>query len=132
MIQLFRDTVVHHLEGSPWPVHRTLPDDVAEVPCIAVPRPRLLPDSTTNTLITGLCIVLVVGNRINNADAQNELDDVTDLVIDRFGGLAKSIRLEDPVIKRLVLQEVNPTTVLVAGNEYHAYALSIEATMATC
>lgn len=130
MITQLRDAVAHHLDGSPWPVHRHLPDDVAEVPCIAVPRPRLFP--AEHTLVTGQVAVLVVGNRLNSRDAQVELDDITDLVIERFGGLAKSIRLEDPVLKRLLLQEVNPTTVGVAGQEFPAYALTIEATMALC
>src|SRR5882672_4886077 len=127
MLSQLREIVAHHLDGSPWPVHHYLPDDVAEVPCIAVPRPRLFPGE--QNLITGTLVVLVVGNRLNTTDAQAELDQVADLVVGRFGGVAKSVRPESPTVLRLVLDDVSPTTVLVAGQEFPVYALTVTATI---
>jgi hypothetical protein len=130
MLVEFRDVVAHHLAGSPWPVHRYLPDDVAEVPCIAVPRPRLSPGS--DSLPVGALTVLVVGNRVGNQSAEDELDEITDLVIARFGGLAKSVRLESPTLPRMTLDDVSPTTVTVAGQTYPAYALTVGALFTSC
>jgi hypothetical protein len=126
----FRDAVAHHLNGSPWPVHRLLPGDVGALPCIAVPRPRLQPAEAS--LTKGTLVVFVVGSRLDSDDAQAELDDVTDIVVDRFGGLGKTVRLESPLISRLLLTDVAPNTVLVAGIDYPAYALTLEATFTLC
>lgn len=132
MLREFRDVVAHHLVGSSWPVHRYLPDDVAEVPCIAVPRPRLTPGPGTPSIPAGALIVLVVGRRMNDDDAQAELDEVADLVVARFGNLAKSVRLEDPLIPRLVVDDVSPSTVTVAGLDYPVYAVTIAASFTLC
>ena len=132
MIREVRDVIAHHLAGSPWPIHRYLPDDVAEVPCIAVPRPRLTPSDATSSLVDASVGVLVVGGRLNDHDGQAELDDVTDLVISRFGGITKGVRPEHPLVQRLVVDDVLPTTVTVAGLMYPAYALTVTATLALC
>lgn len=130
MIVELRDVVSHHLAGSPWPVHHYLPDDVGALPCIAVPRPRLIP--ADKSLTQGELEVIVVGSRLNTDDAQAELDVVTDKVVARFGGLNKSVRMESPLINRLLLTEVSPTQVLVAGTNYPAYILTIQATFTLC
>jgi hypothetical protein len=129
VITEFRDAVAHHLAGSPWPVHRFLPDDVDALPCIAVPRPRLLP---SQSLTVGELIVIVVGSRLNSDDAEDELDVVADKVVARFGGLGKSVRLENPLINRLLLTDVSPTHTLIAGMSYPVYTLTIEATFTLC
>lgn len=130
MIVELRAAVAHHLDGSPWPVHKYLPDDVGALPCIAVPRPRLSP--TEANLSMGELPVFVVGSRITNDDSQAELDSVTDTVVQRFGGLGKTVRLESPLINRLLLTDVSPTTLIVAGADYPAYTLTIQATFTTC
>jgi hypothetical protein len=130
MIREVRDVVAGHLLGSAWPVHRYLPDDVAELPCIAVPRPRLTPGD--KAMITAAVVVLVVGRRLNDDDSQAELDDVADLVIERFGGITRSIATEHPLVRRLVCDDVTPNTTVVAGLDYPAYALTITAHMTSC
>lgn len=130
MLTEFRSAVTNFLAGSPWPVHGYLPDDIGAVPCIAVPRPRLLPGK--ETLINGSLVVLVVGNRIGNESASTELDDVADKVVDRFGGLGKSVRIESPILRRLIVTDVTPTQVLIAGTDYPAYAITVEGTFTTC
>lgn len=131
MIVELRDVVAHHLAGSPWPVHRLLPEDVDALPCIAVMRPRLRPAGTSG-LTAGEILVLVVGSRVGSDDAETELDDVTDKVVARFGGLGKTVRLEDPAINRLLLTDVSATFTVVAGLTYPCYTLTLESTFTLC
>lgn len=134
MITELRGAVAQLLTGVSWPVHRWLPDDVAELPCIGVTRPSLSPDDAApGAIITGAVPVMVVGSRLNDTSAQADLDTTTDEIIQRFGGLAKVIRIEDPLINSVRLDAVTPTTVTVAGQEYPAYDLTVVATLTgTC
>lgn len=130
MIVEARAAVAHHLDGSPWEVHAFLPDDIGALPCIAVLRPHLSPGEQrlTNAAVT----VLIVGRRVGNDDAQAELDQVTDTVIARFGGLNHAVYLESDLIHRLALTDVAPRTVTVSGTDYDAYALTLDATFTAC
>jgi hypothetical protein len=125
VIAEMRAVVVHHLAGAPWPVHEYLPDDVGGLPCIGVPGVDLLPNQTTSALVDGTVTVLVVGSRITTDEAAAELDAVADVVVARFGNVARPVRFEDPAVSSITVEQAARTTVTIGGAEYPAYAITL-------
>lgn len=126
MLGPFRDAIEVVLAGAPWTVHRYLPDDVGDLPCIAIMRPSLSVGDPS-TVVDGECPVLVVGSRLGDYSAQRDLDAVTDAVIERLGAIARPLTLEGSPVMRLALDAVSPTSVVVGGSEYPAYELTLTA-----
>src|SRR5438552_13568580 len=101
------------------PTYGHLPDDVAHVPCLVVGRPTI-GESGIPAVMTMRLEVLVLGRRLNDNDAQAELDAIADETFDVLGA-TRGTKLGD---RLLSCTEVRPLSVLVAGLEYPAYALS--------
>jgi hypothetical protein len=72
IIGAVRDMLGKALSNLEWTVYTYKPDDVNEVPCYVVDRPTLAIDVQ---LYTVTCSVICVGRRLNDEDAQRELDD---------------------------------------------------------
>lgn len=68
---------------SEVPIHRLLPADVADVPAVVVGRPGIEYDGRVEvTSIT----VYVMGRTLADDDAQDELDELADTVLDALLG----------------------------------------------
>lgn len=110
------------------PVYGWLPDDVAHLPVLVVGRPSLR-ESILPTVMRQECDITLLGRRINNEDAQAQLDALADETLNALGGTAGTKILESHLVALTV--EV-PATVLVAGNEYPAYLFTVAYDVSTC
>ena len=95
MIAQLRAMLVKELSTLEWPVHQYKPDDINEVPCFVVDRPTVEVDVQ---LYTVRCSVIVIGRRINDDDAQAELDNVTEQAMLAIRGPEINVSTVDPII----------------------------------
>src|SRR4051794_24102139 len=66
-------------------VHLYLPDDITALPCIVIGRPSI--EDGVSSVVADFLVsvpVMVLGRPVRDEDAQQELDQVADLVIDRL------------------------------------------------
>jgi hypothetical protein len=104
------------------------PDDVACLPCYVVGRPAAR-ESSTPAVMTMTADVRVVGRRMNDADAQAELDTLADELFAILGG-TRVVNIEG--VGRLACRSFIPDTVFVAGLEYPSYRMSVSMDHITC
>jgi len=116
-------------QSSSIPVYGYLPDDVAHLPVAVVGRPTIS-ESATAAVMTMTLDVLVLGRRVNDDDAQAELDALADETFDIVGG-TRGVKFGDPM-RLLSCTEIRPMTVLVAGLEFPAYSFTVDYDILTC
>jgi hypothetical protein len=126
----FRSAVVGVLNDklpTPLAVWDSIPDDVAEVPCIVVARPSSRQTSTA--VVFDLFVdVIVVGRRQEAGGSEAELVDLADDVWTVLGGT----RGTKPEGYDLGVVTVDPRTVTIAGLDVPVYVLAVESSAATC
>jgi len=85
MIATARADVLKLLQGLAWPVFPYYPEDAAMVPCVVVGRPTIdqSEDYQPSDFTTRLPVI-ILGRRIGDDDTQDELDRVSDEVIERI------------------------------------------------
>lgn len=110
MIREIRAGLAKALAGLDVPVWTFLPDDLNEIPCVVVRQPTMQADVQ---LYAATVPVIVVGRRLNDEDAQAELDDLADAVV---GGL----RGPD-----VAISTIEPGTVTVAELVHPAYSVTV-------
>jgi len=100
-------------------VHLYLPDDVTQVPCVVIGRPSI--EDGVSIVAADFLVsvpVMVLGRPVRDDDAQQQLDQVADLVIDR-------LVQEQPI-------SVTPETESVAGLTYPAYLITVSVPYRLC
>lgn len=117
MIAEIRAMLARSLSTLDWPVYQYKPDDLNEVPCFVVDRPSV--DVDVQTYIAR-CAVLVIGRRINDDDAQEELDRVTE---------AAMLAIRGPDIN---VSTVEPVVAMVAELTHPAYRIDCAAGFVNC
>lgn len=119
MIREARQVVLGKLTGLPWPVYPYIPEDVNEIPCVVVGRPSIdqLLDFQPGDFTTEIP-VMVLGSRINDQDAQDQMDLVGDIVIARFYATHQF--------------QVTSTLEMVAGLTYPAYTITVSIRLQIC
>lgn len=128
MIVGFRRVVYDLLrEKTSIPVYRYLPDDVAHLPCHVVGRPALR-EGLTPAVGTLELTVNLVGRRLNDDDAQAELDALADELVAALGG-TRNVQVDGSYLRAT---SVDPATVTVAGQEYPCYLLTVNTETVTC
>jgi len=83
------------LAGAEWPTWTFKPDDVAEVPCFVIERPVFQIDVQ---LYVATCAVLTIGRRLNDEDAQVELDLMTEDAMKRLRGPEVDVQRVEPIV----------------------------------
>lgn len=116
--------------GQSYPVHGWLPADTSELPAIVVGRPTLTPDPTLPTAVAYTFPVMVVGRRINDDDAQAQLDETTDEVVAALKGFVGGLVLGP--LSRVAVASVEPDLASIAGDEYPSYRIVLAATSVLC
>jgi hypothetical protein len=99
-------------------LRRWLPEDVTELPCAVVGRPTAVRSREAAAIFDLLTPVYVIGRRLNDDDAQAELDIYTDLV---FGRLTQPI---SGLAGRTELR-LDPSTVQIAEQTYPDYIITV-------
>lgn len=117
MITGARRFIASQLSGVPWRVYTFKPDDIEGPPAIVVDRPTL---SVDVQLVTLAVPVVVVGRRDGTEEAQVELDDAVDVVIEALSG-------PDVAIVR-----VEPAVSTVAELTYPAYRVTVAVGAVAC
>jgi hypothetical protein len=130
MLVEFRQAVVDVLNDklpTPTAIWDSVPDDVAELPCIVVARPSS--KQTSTAVVFDLAIdVIVLGRRQEAGSAEAELVALADDVWTVLGGTRGN---QDGVFD-LGVTGVDPRVVSVASNDVPAYVIEVESSAATC
>lgn len=132
MLTDFRAAVFDYLNaptalGPLAPVWDHMPDDPAEIPCIVVGRPLATPTATAVVFDMALELY-VIGRRQQAGGNEAELTALADRVWLAFNGT----RGTKHVGLNLAVRSVIPQEQQIAGNNYPAYLLSVESSIATC
>lgn len=117
MITAIRQKLADALVGAPWPAHLYPPDDVAELPCYVIQRPSLSYDVQFATATT---FVDVIGRRLNDDEAQQELDDAADAARQALIGPEVAVTACDPIVAVFTGTQTRPAyrlTTLIANIE---------------
>jgi hypothetical protein len=123
VIAEFRQGVAALLDSQRLlPLHRYLPDDVAELPCIVV-GPVSVDDGEPGLFELQLD-VFVCGRRLGDDDSQIELDDYADDVVTILGGTQGR--------QLFSVTSATPQLVTVSGVEIPTYAITVETTVHNC
>jgi hypothetical protein len=105
-------------------VFPTLPDDVADLPCVVVGRPALSPSETDLPTLAIRTPVYVVGSRVIHEDSQDELDQLTSDVLAAFGLNRYEVDLGSLLIGGRI-ESASPTMLTIAGQDYPGYIVTI-------
>lgn len=126
-IVTFREALYRMLVATATvPVYRYLPGSADELPCLVVGRPGGGTDPDVSAVVRMSGDVVALGRRDNDDDAQAELDALGDYLLDRFWA-------PDPVEGLAVLlDDVTPSTVEVAGQVVPAYTAAVFAHFRYC
>ena len=130
MLFEFRSAVVALLRDKlDTPVWDTIPDDVAEVPCLVVARPGA--DQTSTKVVFDLSLdVFVIGRRQQAGGSEDELVALADDVFLVFGETRSTSSLDGEFSLGVV--RIDPRVVTIAGLDCPAYVVSVESSAATC
>ena len=127
MIVEFRRAVLDALGATSVPVYGYLPDDVAHLPCHVVGRPAIR-ESGRPALLTLELGVTLLGRRVSDRDAQEELDALADELVKALGG-TRSRELDGLHLRMTAL---DPGTATVAGVDIPAYVATVDTEALTC
>lgn len=109
MILEARQQIAADLKLGEYEVWDIMPDDVNSVPCYVVGRPTLDIDVQ---MVTFTVPVICVGRRMGDADAQHELDIMTDRAVDLVQG------------PEVAVTRVEPSIATISELTYPAYTLT--------
>jgi len=123
----FRRAVLDALGATSVPVYGYLPDDVAHLPCHVVGRPAIR-ESGRPALLTLELGVTLLGRRVSDRDAQEELDALADELVKALGG-TRSRELDGLHLRMTAL---DPGTATVAGVDIPAYVATVDTEALTC
>jgi hypothetical protein len=123
----FRRAVFDALGSTSVPVYGFLPDDVAHLPCHVVGRP-LLRESGTAAVLTLELGVTLLGRRVSDQDAQEQLDALADELVKALGGT----RSREVNGLHLRMTALDPGTATVAGVDIPAYVATVDTETLTC
>ena len=127
MIAEFRRSTIDALGSNVGTGVGYLPDDVAHLPCHVVGRPSIR-ESRTPGVMTITLDVTLLGRRISDEDAQQELDALADELFIVLGG-TKNRKVSGHQLRAVT---VNPGTVIVAGLECPAYIATVSGEIVSC
>ena len=130
MLLAFRTQVVETLRlALPGvPLWDTIPDDVAELPCLVVGRPGSRQTADRVVFDLGLQ-VFVIGRRQQAGASEDELVALADSVFDALGGTRGA---KSPDRQVLTITRVDPRTLTIAGIDVPAYSVEVTASAASC
>lgn len=130
MLVEFRAAVVEVLKDKlDTPLWETIPDDVAELPCIVVAMPGAVQTSTAVVFDTSVDVV-VIGRRQQAGESESELVALTDDVWLTLGA-TRGTR-DAAGAYSLGVVRLDPRVVTVAGQQCSAYVITVESSIATC
>jgi hypothetical protein len=107
----------------------TIPDDIAELPCIVIGRPAATP-SPDPGVFEMVAEVFVIARRQQAGDYEKELLDLVDNLWQLLGGTTGSELGGTPY--NISLRGLVPRILTVAGNEIIAYAVGVVTSESTC
>lgn len=117
MIPESRAFLASLVQKGGWNTHISFPDDVTQVPCIVVGQVSIDRADQLHTLTVP---VWVIGRSVGNDDAQMELDEVTERVMEL---------LDDP---QCTVQRVEPMSRFVGAQSFPAYRLDVLLGVVSC
>lgn len=120
-----RALVYRLLADAPVPVHQYLPGSTDELPALVVGRPNVT-EGDQPALIATTVPVFALGLRTGDDDAQQQLDQLADLLLARFW---QPPRTEGVGIR---LQSITAGVIEVAGLDIPAYTASLLCTSTQC
>jgi hypothetical protein len=106
----------------------TIPDDLAELPCVVIGRPAATPSSDAGVFEL-VAEVFVIARRQQAGDYEKELLDLTDETWTLLGGTTGAPTMNG---YNLSLRAIAPRILTVAGNEVIAYAIGVVSSESTC
>lgn len=118
------DVIASTVSDHVW---STIPDDVAELPCVVIGLPELTPES--DVVFAATCDVYVIGSRSGGSGCEDELVTLTDVVLDAFGG---SRGVKSSTVGVIAVDTVRPTRLEIGGQQFPAYSLGVAASLTTC
>lgn len=125
-VGLVRRVLWEMLRDAPVPALRYLPPSADYVPCFAVGRPRLTVDPDTSALASLSIPVYALGSTVGDDQAQEELDELGDLLLGRYWSPPPTEGL------RAHLTDLDPETVDVAGVTIPVYTATVAVRLAFC
>lgn len=131
MLDGFRQAVYNliALDLKAVAVWHTVPDDIAELPCVVVGRPAATESPETKMAFDMSLEVFVLARRQQAGDYEKELLTLADEVWTVLGG-TKGHRDVDGY--PLTLRALLPRILTVASNEIIAYAIEVQSSEITC
>jgi hypothetical protein len=119
MIADTRAMVYKLFEGLAWPTYLYFPEDATLLPCVVLGRPTIdqSEDYQPSDFTTRLP-VYVLGRRMADDDAQSELDEIADEVIERVIPYHQF--------------DVIPAVETIAGQSYPAYTVTVIVALRLC
>jgi hypothetical protein len=127
MLTEFRRAVFDALGSASVPVYGWLPDDPAHLPCLVVGRPAVRESGTPGVSTLELGVTLL-GRRVVDDDAQEQLDALGDELLKVLGG-TKNRKVDGRYLRCTTL---DPATATVAGVEIPAYVATVDTEDLTC
>lgn len=109
-------------------IHRSVPEDVAELPCHVVGMPSATPSVEAATVFDLATTVYVIGRRVGTSDEQDELVTLADATYAALGG-TKGTKAG---AFRISAESLNSRVVSVGGADYGAYTIPTAAAYSTC
>lgn len=127
MLTEFRAAIRAIVDETGLPVHKTIPDDVAHLPCVVVGRPSAGPGDSGVVFDVDLDL-FVLGRRHNDSTSDDELVADADVVLTTFGGT----RGRPSDFGLLTVDSIDARQVEVAHLTTPAYVLSISGSATIC
>lgn len=129
MIASFRAAVIAHLDATlTTPVHTSIPDDVAEVPCVVVGLASV--DQGNAAAVLDLeATVWAIGRRQSAGGRDVELDELADAILESFGG-TRAVTLATG--ETIHATGAAGRTVEIASKQHPAYTITVETSTVTC
>jgi hypothetical protein len=111
----------------------TIPEDVAELPCIIVGLPELRPES--ETVFDARCDVYVVSDRTQGPGVEADLVDWADAVFVALGG-AHGVNTGNDVeagqVGVIAVDTVLKNRLEIGGQTFPAYTLTVATSLTDC
>lgn len=128
MIKEFRDMAEQAVLSVTKSVHRTLPDDVSDLPTVVIGRPSISPSDQLPGNDEIDLTVFVLGSRHTHRSSSDALDDLASRV---YETLYKA-DLRAPGIPEAHVTSLTAALTPVAGLDYPCYMVSIVGIRPVC
>jgi len=111
----------------PFPVHRTVPGDVAEVPCLVLGAPSVGQDSRPG-ILSLTSNIYVIGRRVDVAERDDELEEMCDMLLIQLGG-SHGVMHDNLGFS---FETATAQTLSIAGVDFPTYVVTVESSAVTC